>query len=182
MKKPKTIDSRLVYSDSYINIIHDILMFKSRQWNQVYLDKVNKNSVVIVPVEKDGVYLIKQYRHPVNKFLWQFPAGTYENKLNPLQLAKKELREETGMTAQRITKIGTMFSEPGLSTDKTTIFVAEALSRLKKQTLDQSEIGMEVCFFKFEIIMKMIRERKIKCGITLSAYLLYLLYSKKLIS
>lgn len=182
MKKPKTISSHTIYSDSYIKVIHDRVLFQTHQLNQVYLDKVYKNSVVIIPADKGGVYLVKQYRHPIQKFVWQFPAGTCEKDSRLLRLAQKELKEETGMTAQKIVRIGAVYSEPGLSTDKTTVYVAQKLNKIKKQNLDHSEIGMDLCFFKFDTFETMIREGKIICGITLSAYSLYVLSLKKLAS
>lgn len=175
MNKPKTVLSRIIYSDSYIKVIHDRISFKTHQWNQVYFDKIHKNSVVIIPVEKNGVYLIKQYRHPIQKYVWQFPAGTYEKNSFPSQIAKKELKEETGMTAQDLKKIGVLYSEPGLSTDRTTVFVARKLIKNKNQTLDRTEIGMELKYVKFDTFTKMIKRGDIVCGITVSAYHLFLL-------
>lgn len=182
MKKPKIISSRPIYSDSYIRVMHDRVLFQTHEWNQIYLDKIYKNSVVIIPVTTGGVYLVKQYRHPIQKFVWQFPAGTSEKNSHLLQLAQKELKEETGMVAQKITKIGAIYSEPGLSTDKTTVYIARKLNKINKQNLDRSEIGMDLRFFKFDTFDTMIQEGKIMCGITLSAYLLYIRLLKTLAS
>lgn len=176
MNKPKTVLSRTIYSDSYIKVIHDTVSLNKHRWNQVYFDKIHKNSVIVIPVEEDGVYLIKQYRHPTRKFIWQFPAGTCEKDSLPLQIAKKELLEEAGITAHNLKKIGILYSEPGLSTDKTTVFVATKLTKSKnKLHLDHSEIGMKLKYVKFETFTTMIKKGDIFCGITLSAYLLYLL-------
>jgi len=182
MKQPKIVTSKSIYSDSYLKIIHDRLTYSSNEWNQIFFDKVYKNSVVVIPVESNGVYLIRQYRHPIRKFLWQFPAGTFEKNVSSLKLAHKELREETGMVAREMKKIGTLYSEPGLSTDKTDVYVAQQVKKLYKRNLDLSEIGMNMSFFKFGEIDIMIKEGKITCGITLSAYLLFLFYTKRLTS
>jgi len=176
MKKiPKTVSSDVVYKDSHIRVNHDVLEVDSFSWNQVYLEWHKKNTVCIIPYESNGVYLIRQYRHAVSNYLWQFPGGLMEPNISKVNIGRKELLEEAGFTAKKLKKLGTICPEPGLTTENVFIYLATGLQK-KKTQIEKSEIGMELKFFPITTLKKMIIRGKVHCGITLSAYLLLDLY------
>ncbi|RLF24139.1 MAG: ADP-ribose pyrophosphatase, partial [Thermoplasmata archaeon] len=75
-------------------------------------------TVAIIPVPKRGrVMLIKQYRHPFKKKIWEIPAGKLDLKESPLRGAKRELREETGFVARKWKKLFSFYISPGYSTE-----------------------------------------------------------------
>ncbi len=135
-----------------------------------------------LPIDEKGIYLINQYRRANDRFLWQIPGGGIEEGELPEESARHELLEETGITAKKMTKIGSVLAEPGLSTEETFIFVAEDFEKFGKQNLEVSEVGMEVKYFTFEEIKAMIQKGEIMCGFALSALaLLQNNYLKRLI-
>lgn len=170
--KPKTLSSETIYRDSHIRVKHDVLKADSFSWNQVYVEWHHKNAVCIIPFENNGVFLIRQYRHAVSEYLWQFPGGLMEPDVSEMDMARKELLEETGFTAEKLEKIGTISPEPGLTSAHIFVYVATDLQK-KNTQIEKSEIGMEVKFFSIANVRDMIRQGKIHCGITLGAYLLF---------
>lgn len=174
-KTPKILSSNIIYKDSHIQVNHDVLEVDSFSWNQVYLEWHKKNTACIIPYEKNGVYLIRQYRHAVTDYLWQFPGGLMETNVTEINIARKELLEEAGFTAKKLKKLGTICPEPGLTTENVFIYLATGLQK-KKTQIEKSEIGMKLKFFPITTLKKMISRGKIHCGITLSAYLLLDLY------
>ena len=86
-------------------------------------------SVVIIPVdEKGNVLLVRQYRHATRGELLELPAGTLDNNEDPEVCAAREIREETGMAAGELTKLGEFYLAPGYSTEFMVVFLATSLS------------------------------------------------------
>lgn len=74
------------------------------------------------------VLMIRQYRHPVGRELWEIPAGLRDaDGESPLQTAQRELLEETGYRAARWHTLLDYFSSPGYSTERIRIFLARGL-------------------------------------------------------
>lgn len=182
MNKPQVLSSNTIYKNNYIEVKVEKLSRNSQEWDQVFLHKPNKNGVCILPIDEKGIYLINQYRRANDRFLWQIPGGGIEDGESPEESAKQELLQETGIKAKKITKIGSVLAEPGLSTEETFIFVAEDFEEFGKQQLEVSEIGMEMKYFTFKELKEMIRKGEIVCGFMLSALaLLQNNYLKRLI-
>src|SRR2546430_1212183 len=71
-------------------------------------------SAVMMAVDKrNRVLLVKQYRLPAEKYLWELPAGKVDSGEKPLQAAKRELIEETGYRARKWTKLVSFWASPG---------------------------------------------------------------------
>jgi ADP-ribose pyrophosphatase len=86
-------------------------------------------SVVIVPVDDDGgIWFVRQYRHAAGRELLELPAGTLKEREDPAVCAGRELREEIGMRADRLTAIGGFFLAPGYATEYMHVFLAEQLT------------------------------------------------------
>lgn len=86
-------------------------------------------AVLIVPFLTGGrVIFLRQYRPSIGRYLWELPAGTMEKGELPLSCARRELIEETGFKAQRVTRLGKIHPVPGYSTEVIYIYKAEGLS------------------------------------------------------
>jgi ADP-ribose pyrophosphatase len=82
-------------------------------------------SVVMVPVDADGgIWLVRQYRHAAGRKILELPAGTLEAGEDPAACAGRELREEIGMAAGTLTRIGGFFLAPGYATEFMHVFLA----------------------------------------------------------
>lgn len=92
----------------------------------------HSGSVVVLPVFEDGrILLIRQYRHVAGQFLWELVAGRRDEGENFVQGALRELVEETGYTARKLTQILDVFPSPGFLAENMVIFVAEGLTKGK---------------------------------------------------
>jgi ADP-ribose pyrophosphatase len=79
--------------------------------------------------ESERVLLIRQYRHPVGRLLWEIPAGLRDVRGEPTQTtAERELREETGYTASQWHVLADCYSSPGISTERLRIFLARGVT------------------------------------------------------
>ena len=86
-------------------------------------------SVVVIPVDAEGNMLfVRQYRHAAGRDLLELPAGTRDSADEPYEeCAAREIREETGMEAGTLTKVGEFFLAPGYSTEFMGVFLATDL-------------------------------------------------------
>jgi ADP-ribose pyrophosphatase len=86
-------------------------------------------SVVIIPIdEKGNMLLVRQYRHATGQDLLELPAGTLDDEEEPGVCAAREIREETGMQAGTLIKLGDFYLAPGYSTEFMHVFLATDLS------------------------------------------------------
>jgi 8-oxo-dGTP pyrophosphatase MutT (NUDIX family) len=89
-------------------------------------------AVAIVALDpEERVLLIRQYRHPVGRLLWEIPAGLRDVAGEPLRVtAERELLEEAGYRAATWQVLADAFSSPGISTERLRIFVARGLAEV----------------------------------------------------
>jgi len=128
----------------------------------------NKKDVVKFPrtvgilplIGKDKIVLIRQFRFPINKEIWEIPAGKLDRGEKPEIGAKRELKEETGYEAKELKKIGEFYLSPGYSTEYMYLFLARGLKK-GEQSLDRGEKIKEVKIFSRKEVLKMIKSRKI---------------------
>jgi ADP-ribose pyrophosphatase len=85
-------------------------------------------SVVLLPIDELGRLLfVRQYRHAAGKEMLELPAGTLDEGEPPMDCARRELREETGMDAGCLEQLGGFYLAPGYSTEYMTVFLATNL-------------------------------------------------------
>ena len=125
--KYNLIRSQPIYQGRAFTVRQDDLLLPDGQSTQ--LDIVDHpGAVVLVPVDEDGnLWLVRQYRHAAGEEMLELPAGTLEPGEDIESCAFRELREETGMSAGRIRKIGEFYMAPGYSTEFLHIFLATDL-------------------------------------------------------
>lgn len=131
---------------------------------------VHPGGAVVVPLKNDGkIILVKQYRYPHDKYLFELPAGKLEKGEDPFTCAARELTEETGYTAAEITKLGAIFTTPGFCSEVLHIYLAKGLTP-GNHNREEGEFGMEMYEFTLTEINKMISsgeivDAKTICGV-----------------
>src|SRR5262252_1754653 len=76
------------------------------------------SAVVMAVDEKKRVLLVRQYRRPAERYLWELPAGRLDPGETPLKAAKRELIEETGMRAKKWSKLVSYYPSPGFLAER----------------------------------------------------------------
>ena len=99
--------------------------------------------VVVVAVTDDGqVYLERQFRTALGCVITELPAGKREPGEDPDLTARRELKEETGLVAQRWEKLGEIITTPGFSDEKLFVFLAEELAWDPLRPDDDEDIAL----------------------------------------
>ena len=125
----KTVDTRRVFDGLILHIDH----VENRLPNgQLAAREIARHvgASAVVPVDGEGnVWLVKQFRAPIDQILLEVPAGKLDFKgEDRLLAAKRELREETGLTAQSWTHLGDIITTPGFSDELISLYLARELS------------------------------------------------------
>lgn len=95
--------------------------------------------VIVIPVRGDNFLMVKQWRHGENSLSIEFPGGVIDKGEKPDEAARRELLEETGCTAGKLTPLGFANPNPALMSNKVYVFLADELSASKEQHLDDDE-------------------------------------------
>ena len=123
------LDSRTVYEGRVITLRRDTVAMPGGG-SSVREVVHHPGAVAVVALDDDDrVLLLRQYRHPVGRHLWELPAGLRdEDGEPPLETAKRELAEEALLAAARWSLLVTLNSSPGFSDELVQIYLAEDLS------------------------------------------------------
>ena len=122
--------------------------------------------------EQGRVVLIRQYRHAAGGYLWELPAGVLHSAAEPPEAcALRELREEAGIVATRLRRLGSIFTTPGFCDEHIHLFLAEGL-REEGHTHDADEVITEITRVPLAEAITMVRRGAIVDGKTIAGLFL----------
>jgi ADP-ribose diphosphatase len=126
--KIETINSNLRFQGRAFDVRQDEVRLPNG--HVVRLDiVVHKGSVVMVPLDQQGrIWFTRQYRHAAQDMMLELPAGVMEDGETPQFSAGREIREEIGMAAGQLKKLGEFYLAPGYATERMVAFLATNLT------------------------------------------------------
>jgi len=126
------------------------------------------SAVMMAVDEKKRILLVRQYRLPAERYLWELPAGRLDPGETPLAAARRELIEETGCRAKKWTKLASFWVSPGYVQERMTIYLAEGLTQGEATPMDDERI--ETRWFTWREVGEMIRTGKIQDAKTMIGF------------
>jgi len=170
LKEIKTLESRVVYSNRWMSVREDKVLRASGS-EGVYGVVDKPDFAVIIPIREKTIYLVEQYRYPVEARWWELPQGSWESQPNVdhLSLAVGELKEETGLIAGRMEYVGHQYLAYGYSSQGYHIYLATDLN-FGDKTLDEEEEGLISKEFSIVEFESMVVNGQIKDATTVNAY------------
>jgi 8-oxo-dGTP pyrophosphatase MutT (NUDIX family) len=163
----KVRSSKIVYSNPWIQVREDAVITPEGR-DGIYGVIESKDSVMIAVLnEKNELYLIRTFSYPVSSWSWELPGGGSERE-DMETAARRELAEETGITARQWIQLGKTRVCNGLMTEKTAIYLARDLTFGKKLEADDAGLISDGRFFSIEAIHEMIRSGDIDDGQTIT--------------
>lgn len=134
---------------------------------------------LIIPSAGHRLHLVEQFRYPLGLRRWEFPQGTAPDRADaePVALAHRELREETGLRAGRMTQIGLLDVAPGMSSQRGRVFLATELT-VGPHEREQEEQDMRSAWFSRAEVDAMIGSGEITDAQSVAAYALLLLHER----
>ena len=166
-----------IHQGRIITVYQETLYLKDKT---VVIDLVKHPwAVAILPIDSKGNLLfIKQWRRAAEKILIEIPAGTLEEGEHPIDCAARELREETGFSAETLIPLGGFYSAPGFCNEYIHFFLAKDLSPNPLWADDSDDI--DLFSISLEEAMLLSTKGELLDSKTLAALYLYQLWTANL--
>ena len=130
--KAGKVKSRRVYTGKVISVEVDTVRFPDGSIGELEMIR-HPGASAVVPFLSDPrgedpqVLMIRQYRYAADGYLYEIPAGRLDQGESPRDCAMRELKEETGCTAEQVDHLLTMYTTPGFTDEKIHLFMATGL-------------------------------------------------------
>lgn len=177
----KTLSTREVYRNPWLRLREDEIE-RSNGAKGMYSVVDKDDCAVIIPIEGDTIYLIEQFRYTIQQRALELPQGGWEAPdVDPEELARGELQEETGLTASSMTYLGAMWIAYGFARQKQHVYLATGLTPGSTDP-DPEEHDLILRTATIAEFEQMLLNGTIQDGCTLGAWGLYKLWKERQIS
>ena len=139
----KTINSNIIFEGKVLTLCHDDVLLPNGKEGKREIVR-HRGGVCVAPLtENNELIFVRQYRYAYAETVLELPAGKLEKGEEPFESGVRELREETGFTADKYTFLGKLYPSPGYTNEIISIYLAEGL-HAGEQKLDEDEfLGTE---------------------------------------
>jgi len=168
----KTLRSREVYRNRWMRVREDEIL-RSNGQKGIYGVVEKDDSAIILPIDGGRIWLVEQFRYTIQQRAWELPQGGWEMEIaDPEELARGELKEETGLHAAEMVKLGEQWIAYGFTRQRQHVFLATGLTQSTTDR-DEEEHDLQVHPVAVEEFERMMREGAIRDNCTLAAWALY---------
>ena len=133
----KTLTEETVYENPWIEISHRDVITPGGSPGIYGVVKFKNLAIGILPIDEEGnIYLVGQYRYAINEYSWEMPEGGGPLDETPISAAQRELKEETGLVAEKWTELGRIHTSNSATNEEGFIFIAEQLTQQEAEPED----------------------------------------------
>jgi 8-oxo-dGTP pyrophosphatase MutT (NUDIX family) len=173
-----TLATREVYRNHWMRVREDEIL-RSNGVRGLYGVVEKHDAAIILPIDHGRVWLVEQFRYTIQERALELPQGGWERKIdNTEELARGELKEETGLLAAEMTHLGELWIAYGFTRQKQHVYLATGLTESARNP-DVEEHDMVVRSVPVAEFEEMMLNGVIRDSCTLSAWGLYLLWKKR---
>jgi 8-oxo-dGTP pyrophosphatase MutT (NUDIX family) len=123
----QTVSSEEVYDNPWIHVREDRVIRPDGEPGIYGVVHYKNIAVGVLPIEEDHIYLVGQYRYPLESYSWEIPEGGCPEGEEPLLAARRELKEETGLEARRWRRLGEAHLSNSVADEYAVWFLATGL-------------------------------------------------------
>ncbi|WP_460954980.1 NUDIX domain-containing protein [Parasphingorhabdus pacifica] len=170
--------SREVYANAWMTVREDTI--ERTDGSGGVFGVVDKpDYALVIPLDGDHLHLVEQFRYPLGLRRWEFPQGTAPDRAEVAadELAARELREETGLRAGRMTDLGLLDVAAGMSSQRGRVFLATELAA-GEHGREPEEQDMRAGWFHRAEFERMISEEVVTDAQSVAAYARLLLHER----
>jgi ADP-ribose pyrophosphatase len=173
-----TLSSREVYRNPWMRLREDQIL-RSNGQRGIYGVVEKDEAAIILPIDGGRIWLVEQFRYTIQERAIELPQGGWEMAVdNPEDLARGELREETGLHAESMTRLGSHWIAYGFTRQKQHVFLATGLSQVGREP-DEEEHDLVVRVASIGEFEQMMLDGVVRDGCTLAAWAHYLMWKAR---
>ncbi len=166
----KTLNSRIVYDNPWITVFEDKVINPRGGENLYGHVHFKGKAIAIVPLDDDGnTWIVGQDRYTTNEYSWEVPMGGSDAGEEPIDTARRELKEETGLTATDLTLLMRLHTSNSITDEEGFVFVARGLE-FSETNFDDME-DLKVRKLPFTEAIDMVKRGEITDAISVAALL-----------
>jgi len=174
----RTLSSREIYRNPWLRLREDQIE-RSNGARGIYGVVDKDPCAVIIPIEGDTVWLVEQFRYTIQQRSLELPQGGWETAaVDPEELARGELREETGLIAASMTCLGSLWIAYGFARQQQYVYLATGLTRAGADP-DPEEHDLVLRSASVPDFEQMLVDGTIQDGCTVAAWGLYRLWKER---
>jgi 8-oxo-dGDP phosphatase len=175
----RQLSSRVVYQNPWMTVREDAIE-RADGSKGIYAVIDKPDFALIIPAERDGFWLVQEYRYTLGRRVWSFPQGTLPDRqdADPADLARTELLEETGIHAGRLVHLGFMYTSQGSSSQGFNAFAATGLHHGDPQR-ENEEQDMIHAWFSRQDFLAMVTTGDMPDDASLAAYTLLTMWEQE---
>jgi len=152
----QTLKSEVVYDNKWIQVRHEDVLNPSGGTGIYGVVHYKNKAIGVIPIDEEGyTYLVGQYRYPLNEYSWEIPEGGGPLGDDPLEGAKRELLEETGLIAEKWTQIARVHLSNSVGDEEGFLYVAEVLTQAQAEPEDTEQLHVRKVLLSDAIKMVM---------------------------
>jgi len=180
LRKWKILQSEMVLNHRWCKVRQDKIELPNGKIIDDYFVAIKPEIAIILPITSNReIVFVRQYRHAVQDFFIELPAGHFEPAEESAESAAiRELQEETGYFAQKVRKVAVFYDKPSKDTNKIHLFLAENVIKIGEQKLDITE-EIEVILIPLESVLDKITQGEISVSGTIASLFLGLRFIKQ---
>ena len=164
----KTIKSEQVYDNNWIRITHNDVLNPSGNEGIYGVVHFKNKAIGILPLDEDyNTWIVGQHRYPLNEYSWEIPEGGGALDVDPIESAKRELKEEVGIKAEKFTLIQRMHLSNCVSDEVALLYVAQGLTFHESEPDDDEELVVKKV--PFEELYQMVVRGEVTDAMALAA-------------
>jgi len=173
-----TVASREIYRNHWLRLREDDII-RSNGKRGIYGVVEKDEAAIILPIDGDQIWLVEQFRYTIQERAVELPQGGWEMAVeNPEELARGELREETGLNAERMVYLGSLWIAYGFTRQKQHVFLATELTAGETDR-DEEEHDLVVRRVAIADFEQMMIDGTVRDGCTVAAWGLYLMWKAR---
>ena len=166
----KRLDSRTIYENPWMEVREDRVINPGGGRNDYGYVHFKNRAIAILPLDDEGnTWLVGQQRYTLGAYSWELPMGGAPLDEAPLSAARRELKEETGLTAERWSEVMRLHPSNSITDEVGIVFVAEGLTQGETE-FEETE-DLEIRKLPLEEAVQLVNDGEITDAISVAAIL-----------
>jgi 8-oxo-dGTP pyrophosphatase MutT (NUDIX family) len=166
----KQLDTRTVYENRWMEVREDHVINPGGGRNHYGYVHFKNRAIAILPLDDEGnTWLVGQQRYTLGEYSWELPMGGAPLDESPLDAAKRELKEETGLGAERWSEVMRLHTSNSITDELGIVYIAEGLTQGEPE-FEETE-DLEICKLPLQAALQLVNDGKITDAISAAAIL-----------